>query len=214
MKKKILSVLAIIAILGSALFMLTGCGSDTEEDDDKKTSSETTKEDDDKKTSNETKNKYSIGDNDSYYVIVNGTKFSAGDKISSVTNAKLKLKEKDLNQEIPKNRYLLAKSVLNSDNKEVCKFVPLNITDSTIKYEEADIGGFEVGDINYSKLSKETLDLNIEVAGGIKLGDSLEDVVKVFGEDYFKHETKANESLKMPAYTTYSYSKGYKGYKC
>ena len=203
MKKKFLSIMVVLLILGSIMFVLTGCGND----------SKSLKENSEKENSSESKKEYSIGDNDSYYVIINGTKFQAGDKISSVSKAGLKLKEKDLDETIPKNRYLLAKSVLNADDKEVCSFVPLNSTDATIKYEDAVIGGFEVGDINYSELSEETLALDVEVAGGIKLGSSLEDVENVLGNDYFKYEQEANESLKMPAYTTYTYSKGYKGYK-
>lgn len=203
MKNKIFNIIVILSILGSFMFILTGCGNNDK----------SSKQNDSNESSSETKKEYSIADNDSYYVIINGTRFQAGDKISSVSKAGLKLKEKNLGESIPKSRYLIAKSVLNADEKEVCSFIPLNSTDSTIKYEEAVIGGFEVGDINYSKLSEATLALNVEVAGGIKLGSSLADIENVLGNDYFKFEAEANEKLKMPSYTTYTYSKGYKGYK-
>ena len=172
MKKKILSIVLLLTILGGTLFGLTGCVNNKN----------TSKQNDNGENSSETEKGYSIDDNDSYYVIINGTKFVAGDKISSVSKVNLKQKDKDLDESIPKNRYLLAKSVINSDDKEVCKFVPLNSTDSTITYADAVIGGFEVGENNYSKISEETLALNIEVAGGIKLGSSYEDIVKVFGD--------------------------------
>lgn len=125
----------------------------------------------------------------------------------------LKQKDKDLDEEIPKNRYLLSQSVINSDNKEVCEFVPLNSTNSTITVKDAVIGGFEVGEYNYNKISEETLALNIEIVGGIKLGSSYDDLVKVLGEEEFKFEHEADEKLKMPAYTTYKYSSGYKGFE-
>lgn len=203
MKKKILSIVLLLTILGGTLFGLTGCVNNKN----------TSKQNDNGENSSETEKGYSIDDNDSYYVIINGTKFVAGDKISSVSKVNLKQKDKDLDESIPKNRYLLAKSVINSDDKEVCKFVPLNSTDSTITYADAVIGGFEVGENNYSKISEETLALNIEVAGGIKLGSSYEDIVKVFGEDYFKYESEADEKYNRPAYTSYKYSSGYKGYE-
>ena len=192
MKKKLLSILLIsILVLG-----VTGCGNNKS-----------------KENTNNSKDEFSIRDNSIYYVTINGKKLKAGDKLTSISNAKLKLKDKDLDQTIPKNRYLMAKSVLDSKDNEVCKFVALNDTDNTIKYNEAVIGGFEVGDYNYSKLSKETLALNIKVYGDIKLGSSYEDIKKVFGEEDFKYESEAKPEYKMPAYTTYKYSSGYKGYE-
>lgn len=154
----------------------------------------------------------SIRDNDIYYVTINGTKFKAGDKISSISKVDLKQRDKDMEDEIPKNRYLMSQSVINSNGKKICKFVPLNSTDAKITAKDAVIGGFEIGDYNYDKIDKEVLDYNIEVVGGIKLGSSYEDIKKVLGEEDFKHEQETNEKLKMPAYTTYEYSSGYKGY--
>lgn len=202
MKKKILIIVELIAILGVTLFALTGC----------ENNKEVSEQNDNGKTSEKTEEVYSIRDNDIYYVTINGKKFKAGEKISSVSKVDLKQKDKNLEEEIPTNRYLMAQSVINSDEEEVCKFVPLNSTDSKITVKDAVIGGFEVGDNNYEKLSEATLALNIEVVGGLKLGSSYEDMVKVLGEENFKTEIEADEQFKMPAYTVYKYSSGYKGY--
>ena len=200
MKKKILS-LGLIIMMMVSLFTLTGCGSENNTDN---------KKEEEQKSAEET---FSIDNNDCYFVKINGTKFKAGDKISSASSVGLKQKEKNLDTTIPKNRYLLAQSVVNSDEEEICKFVPLNATDDKITVADAVIGGFEVGTYNYNKISEETLAYDIEIFGGIKLGSSYEDMQKVFGEPDFKHEAEANEQLKMEAYTTYKYSKGYKAFE-
>lgn len=198
MKRKILSILFVCVLaLG-----LTGCGNKKE--------SSNGKEENNKSSVTKVS---SIRDNSIYYVMINGKKFKAGDKLSTVSKASLKLKDKNLDTTIPKNRYLLAIYALNSDNKEVCSFVPLNDTDKTITVKDSVIGGFEVGEINYDKLSQETLALKVEIVGGIKLGSTYDDIKNVFGEEDFKHEIEANESLKMPAYTVYKYSSGYKGFE-
>lgn len=200
MKNKILSLGLVVSILVS-MFALTGCGKSDDNNE---------KKDDKKEVAEE---KFSIDNNDCYYVKINGTKFKAGDKISSVSSVGLKQKEKNLSTSIPKNRYLLSQAVIDSNEKEICEFIPLNDTEDKITVADAVIGGFEVGTYNYKKIAQETLEYSIEIYGGIKLGASYDDMVKVFGEPDFKHETQANEQLKMEAYTTYKYSKGYKAFE-
>ena len=168
---------------------------------------------DDSKHVSSTEKTYSIKDNEVYLIKVKGKVFKAGDKISNVSQVGLKQKDSDLNKTIPSNRYLLSMSLLNDVNKSVFKVVPLNSTDKTINVSDAVIGGVEVGDINYSKIPEDTLKLNIEFFGGIKLGSTYEDIVKVFGEPDFENEFKADEKYNMPAYKTYTYSSGYKGFK-
>lgn len=198
MKNKILSLGLVFTILVS-MFALTGCGKSNNE-----------KKDDGKEVAEE---KFSIDNNSCYYVKINGTKLKAGDKISSVSSVGLKIKDKNLSTEIPKNRYLLAQYVVDSNEKEICEFVPLNDTDNKITVADAVIGGFEVGTYNYKKIAQETLAYDIEIYGGIKLGSSYDDMVRVFGEPEFKYEAQANEQLKMEAYTTYKYYKGYKAFE-
>ena len=84
------------------------------------------------------------------------------------------------------------------------------MTDDTIKAQDATIGGIEIGDYNTSKVSEATKALKFEVVGGLKLGDSVEDIHKVLGEEDFKYE---KEATTIAAYTSYKYSSGYKEYE-
>lgn len=202
MKKNIIILCSIIVVLAVglvAVILFKGGKENNNSDDSKHVSS--------------TEKTYSIKDNEVYLIKVKGKVFKAGDKISNVSQVGLKQKDSDLNKTIPSNRYLLSMSLLNDVNKSVFKVVPLNSTDKTINVSDAVIGGVEVGDINYSKIPEDTLKLNIEFFGGIKLGSTYEDIVKVFGEPDFENEFKADEKYNMPAYKTYTYSSGYKGFK-
>lgn len=206
MKKIVSIIIAVVVVIGIAVLLLIGFKNnknDSNQNNDKENTNKNTEA---------TEEVSSIKDNSIYFVNINGTKFKAGDKISSVSKVNLKQKDKDLDEKIPKNRYLLSKSVVNSDNKEICKFVPLNSTDSTITVKDSVIGGFEVGEINYNKISNETLSYNIEIVGGIKLGSSYDDIVRVFGKEDTKYESKTDEKYNMPSYTVYDYSSGYKGF--
>ena len=202
MKKIIIILCSIIVVLAVglvAVILFKGGKENNNSDDSKHVSS--------------TEKTYSIKDNEVYLIKVKGKVFKAGDKISNVSQVGLKHQDCDLNKTIPSNRYLLSMSLLNDVNKSVFKVVPLNSTDKTINVSDAVIGGVEVGDINYSKIPEDTLKLNIEFFGGIKLGSTYEDIVKVFGEPDFENEFKADEKYNMPAYKTYTYSSGYKGFK-
>ena len=84
------------------------------------------------------------------------------------------------------------------------------MTDKTISAKDATIGGIEIGNYNIDKVSEATKSLKFEVIGGLKLGDSVDDIHRVLGTETFKHEM---EATRISAYTTYKYSKGYKGYE-
>ncbi len=193
MKKKLFSIVA----CGLLVFVLAGCGNKKEEE------SSNNKVD----TKEET---YSIKDNKTFYFTVNGKTFKAGDKISDLEKAGFSLKEKSKTTTIPKNRYLLAQAVVDKDGNEVFSVIPINMTNDTIKAQDATIGGIEIGNYNTSKVSEATKALKFEVVGGLKLGDSVEDIHKVLGEEDFKYE---KEATTIAAYTTYKYSSGYKGYE-
>lgn len=202
MKKGIITLVSIIGVIVIAVFFLVVFKEKKEEG----------KPNDTGNSENISSDKtVSIRDNDIYFVKINGTKFKAGDKVSNVSKIGLKQKEKDLKQTIPSNRYLMATSIVNDSNKEIFKVVPLNSTQQTITYADSVIGGIELGDYNYNKISQDTLSYDLEFVGGIKLGSSYEDVLKVFGEPDFKYEREAKELL--PAYTSISYSSGYKGFE-
>lgn len=202
MKKKILSIGLIIAILGVTLFMLTGCGNNEDNLD----------ENNNEENSVATEKVNAIDNNDNYYVIIKGTKFNAGDKISDVSKVGLKQDSRALDEKISKNTYMIgAGRIYDSNNKSVCNLTPYNSTESTITVADSVIGGLEVGDYQYDKISDEILALDVEVAGGIKLGSSYEDVVKVFGETdniyesdslgYKKYNYKSEETYRSYEFT-------------
>ena len=150
--------------------------------------------------SNQKEDVKAIDNNDNYFIKVKGKTYKAGDKISNLAEAGIKPSEKVLTQKVNKNTYVIgAGSMYNEDDKNVCSVTPFNATDNSITVADAVIGGFEIGEYDYNKISQDKLDLDVEVAGGIKLGSSLEDVQKVFGETDSIFES---ESL---GYKTYTY---------
>ena len=182
--KKILAILLVfVLVLGT-----TGCGSDTKKETDSKTES----------TEKSTKNV--IDDNASYFVKIKGKKFTAGDKISTVSKVGLSQDSKMVDKEVNKNTYLIgAGSIYNSDDKKVLSLTVFNASKEKIKVKDAVIGGFEAGSYEYGNIEDYVLDLNLEVVGGIKFGSSLEDVEKVFGKTDNVYEAT---SL---GYKTYTY---------
>ena len=172
--KKFISILGIVAILAVSLFGFTGCGSKDENNDKKEEKNSTSTEE--KKES-----KDPINDNDSYYFIYDGKKFKAGDKISEIVNETgLALREKEKDEEVPANKYMIgAGYIQNSDKKTVFYVTPYNTESSAAKILDTHIGGFDLDESNVKYESKLA---DVEVAGGIKLGSTLDDVKKVFGE--------------------------------
>ena len=195
MKKKLFSII----VCGLLIIGITGCG--------EKKAEKNNKNNDKKDTTKET---YSIKDNKAFFFSVNGKTFKAGDKISDLEKAGYSLKEETKNTSIPKNRYLLAQKVVDKDGNEVFSVIPINMTNDTILAKDATIGGVEIGEYNTSKVSEATMSLKFKVVGGIKLGDSIDDIHKVLGEEDFKYE---HEATTISAYTSYKYSSGYKGYE-
>ena len=154
MKKKLFTII----LCGVLIMGLTGCG-------DKKNGKGSKKGE-----------PYSIEDNDIFLFEVNGKKFKAGDKISDLEKAGYSLKEDAKDTSIPKNRYLLAQTVVDKDGNEVFSVIPINMTDKTISAKDATIGGIEIGNYNTDKVSDATKALKFEVVGGLKLGDSVDDI--------------------------------------
>ena len=189
MKKKIFNV-GVIMLLAIVLFGLTGCGNNKEDSSDKKDNKEETA------TSN---NVSAIDDNKNYFITIKGEKFNVGDKIADVSKVGLKQSSKVLEEKISKNTYMIgAGSIYNENDKTVCNMTPYNPTGDTITVADSVIGGVEVGDYQYDKISQDILDLDIEVCGGIKLGSSYDDVKKIFGETDDVYEA---ESLGYKKYT-------------
>lgn len=195
MKKKIFAII----VCGLLVVGVTGCGDKKQVENSSNGNKTEAKEE-----------KYSIKDNDTFFFTVNGKTFKAGDKISDLEKAGYSLSDKVKNTSIPKNRYLMAQTVTDKDGNEVFSVIPINMTDDTILAKDATIGGVEIGEYNTSKVSDATKKLKFEVVGDLKLGDTVEDIHKILGEESFKYE---KEATTIAAYTSYKYSSGYKGYE-
>ena len=137
--------------------------------------------------------------------------YKVGAKIADLEKAGYIMSDKRRDEELPSNRYSMDTDMKNADGKTLFQVKALNTGTSKVKYAEAELGGFTVGSYNTSKIEAETLALNIEVYGGIKLGGTYEDIVKAFGEPEFSHKNEKSDLL--PEYTTYKYSSGYRGYE-
>ena len=188
--KKIISILGIITILAISLFGFTGCGSDTEK-----------KKSDDNKNKNSavdevSENKSFIDDNDSYYFIFDGKKYTAGDKISDLEKSGVSVREREKEENVPANKYMIgAGYIVNSENTTIFTVVPYNTESSPVKVPDTHIGGFKL-DEDYLKRDSRVAD--IEIYGGIKLGSTLEDVQKVFG-------TEPSYTYEGDTYSSYDY---------
>lgn len=139
-----------------------------------------------------------VDNNDNYYISVKGKKFKVGDKISNLKTIGLKQQDKVLSEKIRKHSVIDGADVIeNEAGNKMFLLGPYNPTDNTITVADAVIGTCNVGGSSYSKISKEVLDLDIEV-GGIKLGGSPENIEKIFGD------TKEIK-LETFGFTTYTY---------
>lgn len=179
--KKVISILGIIAILAVSLFGFSGCGN-KEKSEGKDTEKDNT-------VKNQEEAKEPINDNDSYFFIYDGKKFNVGDKISSIEEkTELSMSEREKTEEAPANKYVIgAGDIQNSSKKTVFSVTPYNPESSAVKIPDACIGGFNLDSSNEKNDSKLA---DVEVVGGLKLGSSLDDVKKVFGETENIYEGK------------------------
>lgn len=169
--KKIVSILAIIAIFGVSLFVLTGCGANNGTNNNVQTL---------------TQDENFINNNNSYYFIIDGEKYTAGDKISELDKVGLATRDSEKDQNVPANKYMIgAGYMVNSNKKTVIQVTPYNTQSVEAKVSNSCIGGVVI-DANNAK-NDERLS-NVEIYGGIKLGSSEEDVKRVFGEPTSKYE--------------------------
>lgn len=143
-----------------------------------------------------------IKNNASYYFVIKGTKYSAGDKISSLSNSGYRLNKAGSEKDLQPNGYLIGgDAILGSDDKTAFYCTPFNGTKEHVKGADASIGSFYIDESLYTKLNGE-----VEITNGISIGTSLEDIEAIFGEPTSK--TEATE-YNGPSYT-YTVSGQYK----
>lgn len=211
--KKIISMLSILAILAVSLLALTGCGDNEKSNSSRKNknntenvsnvenntvSNNTTENTTNNTTGNTTANSNTttketptldktavdINNNDNYYFVINGEKFTIDNKIQevidkgySVTSSNASLLEK----EIPSRNYLLSGLYLYPNGQtrlgRVCTVIPVNLTSETLKCTETTIGGFRLDEFSYKDYKG-----TVSICNGITIGTSMEDVVAILGE--------------------------------
>jgi len=150
-----------------------------EDDDDEDIKDDEDDEEDKKETAKPVdKTPVDIKNNSSYYFVINGKKYNAGDKISDLSESKLHLNKTASEKELQTYGYLIGgNNVLNTDNKTVLSVTPFNGTKTKVKSADASIGGVYISKYNY-----ESLDGKVEITNGITIGTSIEDVKAVFGQ--------------------------------
>lgn len=210
MKKSSIIVLVVVSVwvailLAAGITCFVIFGNKAKSNDNNDINAEITIEDDDdddtttsnKTTSNKEDSKDILNDNDSYYFIYEGKKFTAGDKLSDIedkTSLTFNTKEKD--EEVPANRYMIGAGHLeNSNKKSVLSVVPYNPGSSAAKIPDTLIGGFSLDSYD---LKYESSLADVEIVGGIKLDSTIEEVKKVFGEPESTYEGSS--------YDKYTYS--------
>ena len=169
--KKFISILSIIALLAISLFSFTGCGSDTENKEENNGAND---------VADVTEDVNFINNNDSYFFTFEGKTFKAGDKISDLSSVNLSVRDRELEEEVPANKYMIgAGYVVNADKKTILHVTPYNTEDSAVKVPETSIGGFNV---DANDIEDDSRLADVEVYGGIKLGSTEEELKEVFGE--------------------------------
>lgn len=187
MKNKILKIM----ICGLCLITIVGCGK---------------KEDNNTQNNGENNTQVDfINDNKSYFVSIDGKKYYAGDAIASLNEVGYHLREREQNEEVPANKYMIGAGYMQNDaNKTVFHLTPFNTKDSAVKITDAIIGGFTLSE-SYAKSDERSA--NFEVYGGLKLGSTMEEVKSVFGEP--------SDTTEGSTYIVYRYesSEVYRNYK-
>jgi hypothetical protein len=174
--KKIIS----LVLIGVMCFTLVGCGNDNK-------NNTSNNKDDEEDTDKQTENLDFINDNDSYFIIIDGKKFYAGDKIADLSSVGYNLKPEEATEEIPANRFIIgAGRMVNTAGQNSFDTTPFNKTSSSIQVSDSVIGAIN---INYFWVKDDEKSVNFEIYGGIKLGSTEEEVKKVFGEPSSIHES-------------------------
>lgn len=209
-------VFALIIVLTISLSVLAGCG--TKESSSDKNTGKTTESSENDTTGDNTIDKQDettteekepeteraafLDDNSSYFIIINGEKFTAGDAIKDLSKVGLSLDEEVAVEDLGANTYMIGTiKMVNADNKGIFQITPYNTGNSTVKVSETTIGGIS---INESDADNDEAYADMEVYGGIKLGATPDEVKAVFGEPSYVHESTSSfdENIK---YLTYKF---------
>lgn len=220
MKRKNI-IFTMISIFAIGSFAFCGCG--TQENNTDKDSLKTTENNEadtldnkdetteNEETESETERMAFLDDNSSYFVIINGEKFTAGDAIKDLSKVGLSLKDDVAAEELDGNTYMIGTIyMVNSEGESIFDITPYNEEDTTAKVAETAIGGIT---LNESEADNDESYADMEVYGGIKLGATPDEVKAVFGEPSYVHESTSSldENIKYLAYK-YESDETYRSY--
>ena len=176
--KKLLSILVIVLMLCSSVFVFSGCESEEEEKSSSSSSKKSTEVKHEKIVPKLDKTPVDYKNKDIYYFKINGTKYTITNKMKDLDVEGFNIDKSAMNRELDKNEYLINGGRLrNSKDRVVFCVTPVNVTDKTVKASEATIGEFET-----DNLYDENLEGTVEVCNGITIGTAMSDVEAIFGK--------------------------------
>lgn len=128
---------------------------------------------------NQQNGKVDIKSKDSYYFVLNGKKYTTENKIKDIQNSGVVQDTKSTQAEIQKNTFYIGGAYFRaeSNSRTVFSVVPVNNSEDSVECAEASIGGFNVENYYYKDY-----DGKIEVAGGISIGSSVDDLLNAYGD--------------------------------
>lgn len=173
--KKTIKIFAVLTILIASLMMLTACGEQKTESKKEENTATNSASQTENKTSQTEK---FIDKNESYFFIYNGVKINAGDKISSLSTAGLSVRDVHRDVEV-KSKDRRSCEITNLENKSIFNLTAYNKESAASKLSDTWVGGVTISTVGAERDSKVA---QMEVYGGIKLGSTVEELKKVFGE--------------------------------
>lgn len=145
-----------------------------------------------------------INNNKSYYIMIDGEKFYAGDEIANFSEVGYELEEDAKDLGLESDTYMIGTIYMeNEAGESIFDITPFNDGKSTVKVSEAFIGGIRLNEYDAKDDERAAA---FEVYGGIKLGSTMDEVKDVFGEPGMTSEGET--------YTVYRYESDetYRGY--
>lgn len=140
---------------------------------------------------------------DAYFIKIDGKKYTFRSKLSDLSESGYEVNSKVKDQKVPAGKYMIMIGggyLSNDDNDTDFKVTPYNDSNDDTTFPNAMLGSVTISD-TYDKDEQAILE-KIEFYGGIHLGSSREDLIKVFGEPT---ESKEYDNYKGGKYEKIEY---------
>jgi hypothetical protein len=190
-KAKIIGGVALVVVLGAVVLLVPKEKSSTDNDQTNTTNDNTS----DNSSSSQNGIKINLADNNNYYAVVEGKKYTVNTTIQNIMDDGYTVSESgtNLNQVLEPGKYLLNTVQLLKDGNYDTYFpvLPINRTKKPLTVAESSVFSMDLND---------TLSENITIVGGITFGKTIEEVEAVFGVP-----TKKEDNLAKPGETVVSY---------